>query len=76
MHDSYNQKISILKGKLIWNRRGVNSVKAWAIPRLVAYIAMSSSSLLPFLHAELSTDRNQARRFDKRVDKLNIGVKI
>ena len=76
MHDSYKQKKSLLKGKLIWYMYGreVNSSQAKASPRLIAYITMLGSSLLPFLHAELT--ETKLRGFDKRANQLNISVKI
>ena len=50
--------------------------QANASSRLIAYIAMLHvrSSLLPFLHAELTDTK--LRGLDKKADKLNISVKI
>ena len=50
--------------------------QANASPRLIIYITMLhvQSSLLPFLHAELTDTK--LRRFDKKAEKLNISVKI
>ena len=69
MHDSYEQKKSLLKGKLIWYGREVNSSQNKASPTPIARIAMLRSSLLPFLHAELT--ETKLGGFDKRADKLN-----
>ena len=73
MHDT-SQKKSLFKGKLIWYGREVNSSQAKASLRLIAYITMLRSSLLPVLHAELT--ETKLGRFDKRADKLNVSVKI
>ena len=57
------------RGKL----KEVNSSQAKASPRLIPYISMLQSSLLPFLHAELT--ETKLGGFDKRADNLNVSVK-
>ena len=66
--------MSILKRRLIWYEREVNSSKAQASPRLITCVMMLRSSLFFMQNCQLT--ETKLGRFDKRASELNISIKI